>query len=98
MLSVIQTALGGLRRNQAGIQVAANNIANVNTDGYQTRRLDDAPNRPPTTNRPVNRTHNHVDLATELVHLKAYEVGFKASVKVVTTADRLLGELIDMVA
>jgi len=107
MLSVIQTALGGILHNQRGLQVTADNIANVNTDGYRTQRLDantgqPAPDakspqpRPP--DWPESYPYNDVDLATEIVQMKAYEVGVKANAKVVSVADKLLGELMDTLA
>jgi flagellar hook-associated protein FlgK len=33
-------ALAGLQRNARGVQVTAENVANVNTDGYHARRYD----------------------------------------------------------
>ncbi len=103
MLSVMQTALGGIQRNQAGLQVTAENIANVNTDGYRSRRLDGATGQvtfaqdpPPPSEGAESPPASDVDLASELVHMKTYAVGVEANAKVVAVADRLLGELMDI--
>lgn len=107
MLSVMATALGGIQRNEQGIQVAANNIANVNTDGYRTQRLDGptgqvAPANPTFPERPDDwpdaHPYNDVDLASELVRMKTYEVGVKANVKVVAVADGIMEDLLDIFA
>jgi len=106
MLSVLQTALAGMTRNQQGAQTAATNIANVNTDGYRTQRFDSATGQTaeadPAAERPADwpddRPYNDVDLASEMVSLKTYEIGFRANATVVAAADRMLGELMDVFA
>ncbi len=103
MLSVLQTALGGMMRNQRGIEVTANNVANVNTDGYRTQRLDSATGRveavddtPKPKDWPESHPYNDVDLTREMVNLKRYEIGYKANAKVAKVADSMAGELLDM--
>ncbi|MBN1341067.1 MAG: hypothetical protein JXQ73_00200 [Phycisphaerae bacterium] len=107
MTSVMHTALGGMLRNQKGLEVTAQNIANVNTDGYRAQRVDGAtgqvspasdlpPERP--EDWPESHPYNDVDLTRELVHMKTYEIGYTANAKVVATTDRLLGELMDTLA
>ena len=106
MLSVLHTALAGMTRNQQGVQTAAANVANVNTDGYRTQRLDtesaQTVDADPSAERPDDwpddRPYNDVDLAGEMVRMKTYEVGFRANAKVVAVADRMLGELMDIFA
>lgn len=40
MTTVFNTALGGLYRNTRGVQAVAQNVANVNTDGYRAVRYN----------------------------------------------------------
>ena len=40
MLRSMFTAIGGLRNHQVMLDVTANNIANVNTVGYKSQRVD----------------------------------------------------------
>ena len=101
MYSVLDTALSGLRRHEHGIQTVANNIANVNTDGYRAQRYDVASDSTRDRYEPGDHNVNEpapsdVDLATEIVDLKRYEVGYAANAAVVRVADHLLGTLLDI--
>lgn len=97
MLEAMHTALAGIHRNQQGIQTAANNIANLTTDGYRTQRPDH-PAVPPTETAPGEPNPSDVDLATELIHLKIHAIGVKANATVIAVADRTLGDLLDLLA
>lgn len=107
MLATLTTALGGIQRNQMGMQVTATNIANVNTDGYRTQRYDSATGTVHDASRlpeerpadwPESHPYNDVDLAGEFVNMKRYEVGVLANAKVVSMTDELLGEFLDEMA
>ena len=109
MSSILNVALGGIQRGVKGFLTTAGNVANVNTDGYRSRRYDPGSDtitiRDPSFNPdsipgairneiPVN----DVDLARELVDLKLNEHAIKANVKVAQVADRTVGELLDILA
>ncbi|MFQ5422625.1 MAG: flagellar basal body protein [Phycisphaerae bacterium] len=105
MISALNTAIGGMRRNQRGAETVAQNIANLNTDGYRARRYDAASdrrvNRRPDDHTPATTSfdltqHSDVDLTTELVELKQFEIGYRANAAVVAVADRMAGDLLDM--
>ena len=100
MLSAIHSALGGISRATAGVAVAANNIANVNTDGFRAQRLDGAGNLRPRhdTSAAPDPASSDVDLAEEAIDMKRHEAGFRASVAVARIADRMNGELLDLLA
>ncbi len=107
MLATLTTALGGIQRSQMGMQVTATNIANVHTDGYRTQRYDAATDTVRDAGRlpeerpddwPESHPYNDVDLASEFVHMKRYEVGVLANAKVVSMTDELLGEFMDEIA
>lgn len=100
-------ALGGLQRNARGVQVTAENVANLNTDGYRARRYDPGSDSVTLSNdvRPdavgpdqQALPPSDVDLATELVNLKKFEIGYRASGVVFSFADRMTGELLDLFA
>ncbi|MCG8405087.1 MAG: flagellar basal body protein [Phycisphaerales bacterium] len=106
MTGVINIALSGLNRNAIGVHTVANNVANVNTNGFRAQRLStstdtttpryDAAEAPLETASDT-RPPSDVDLATEFVDLKRYEIGYRANATVLTIADRLSGELLDLV-
>lgn len=107
MTSVMNIALGGLQRNARGVQVVAENVANVNTDGFRARRYDPGSDSvtlsndtPPDAAGPDQQAlpPSDVDLATELVNLKKFEIGYRASGVVFSAADRMTGELLNMFA
>jgi len=100
-------ALSGLQRNARGVQVTAENVANVNTDGYHARRYDPGSdsvtlsNEAPFSADDLDHTGTQVsdvDLATEFVNLKKFEIGYRASGAVFSAADRMTGELLDLLA
>ena len=103
MLPVMQTALAGIRSSQRGLQVVANNVANVNTDGYRAQRYDPASGEvrprhgpPPPVPDDVDLPPSDVDLAEELIDLKRYALGVRASIRVIEVADNMLGRLLDI--
>ena len=100
MISALNSALGGLARSTAGVNVAAHNIANLNTDGFRAQRLDSAGNVRPRNEAPPPEVadRSDVDLAEELIDMKVHEHGFKANINVLKAADRMNGELLDLLA
>ncbi len=107
MTSVMNIALGGLQRNARGVEVVAENIANVNTDGFRARRYDPGSDSvtlrydaQPDAAGPDQEAlpPSDVDLATEFVNLKKFEIGYRASGIVFWVADRMTGELLDLLA
>jgi flagellar hook protein FlgE len=103
MLPVMHTALAGMQSNQRGLQVVANNVANVNTDGYRAQRYDPASGEvrprhdpPPSVPEGTESPPSDVDLAEEFIDLMRYEVGLRAGVKVIEVADNMLGRLLDI--
>jgi flagellar hook protein FlgE len=106
MTTVLSTAITGMQNNLRSIETAAGNVANVNTDGYRAQRYDAATGttrpryepRAPSNDPAADATPpSDVDLATEFIDMKRHEIGYKANAAVVTVADRMLGELLDVV-
>lgn len=107
MTSVLNIALGGMHRNQRAVEVSARNVANVNTDGYRALRYNPRTNT--TTPRYEPRDDagtpdpdavppSDVDLATEFVAIKQSEIGYRANAAVILVADRMAGDLLDLLA
>ena len=105
MTGVMNIALSGLNKNAIGVHAVANNVANVNTDGFRAQRYNPSTNtttprydaaEAPVDTSPDTRPPSDVDLATEFVDLKRYEIGYRANATVLTVADRLNGELLDL--
>lgn len=105
-MDIIGTALSGLRASSAGLAVQANNVANQLTPGYKANRVNlvaEAPggvrvsgvSQDPT---PAGPEGSNVDLATEMVQGLAYEVMYKANLKVIQAADEQMKATLDLKA
>ena len=107
-LSTLNNALSGLQATTAKMQVAANNVANARTDGYQTQRVDilerpggveartpeDTPRARPAPPQGASAPSN-VDLAQEMVKMTANESFYLANVRALEAAHGMLGTLLD---
>ena len=105
MTAAMNIALQGLGRTAQGVRIVAHNIANLDTQGYRSLRYNTGTNS--TTSRHSKRPHegdldpigevpSDVDLATELIELKRFEIGYRADGAVLVVAARLAGELLDL--
>ena len=100
MISALSAAQAGLSRSSASIAVAAHNVANLNTDGFRAQRLGGAGNLEPRRDTPpaADIPGSDVDLTEEIVDMKLNEKAFRANVAVLRTANRMSGELLDILA
>ncbi len=75
----------------------ANNIANVNTDGYNAidTTLDDANANIVASS---SRSENGTNLAKDLTEQIPISAGVEANVKAIETQDKIVGSLLDMLA
>ncbi len=105
MTTVLNTAIRGMSNSFRSIETIAGNVANVNTDGYRAQRYDAATGtttpryeaRPPSDDpHAVAPSASDVDLATEFIDMKRHEIGYRANAVLVTVADRMLGEWLDV--
>lgn len=103
MLSALQSAIRGIQSNQRGLDTVANNVANLNTDGYRAQRYDAGSDSvSPRHDEPLPEAEgdgavpSDVELAEEIVDLKRYELGVRANAKVVQVSDRVTGTLLDI--
>jgi flagellar hook-associated protein FlgK len=107
--SIFSTALSGLNAAGAIVNTAASNIANLDSDGYQSRRvnLENAADSggvrvasitadsAPALNDQGQELSN-VDLPTELINLRLGGILYNANAAVVRVADQVTGTLLDI--
>jgi flagellar hook protein FlgE len=101
MFSVLNSALAGLHRHERGMHAVANNIANMNTEGFHAQRYDAGTDSTRDRYEPAAPAQDvepasDVDLAHEFVDMKLYELGYRANLAVIVFADRTTGALLDI--
>jgi flagellar hook protein FlgE len=88
--SALQSGLDGVKKAEVGLAETAQNIANLNVEQpAQAVSAQERPNQIETNN--ASRT----DLSTEAVNLVVNEYLAKSNIKVIKTADEMMGTLID---
>jgi flagellar hook protein FlgE len=101
----LNTATQGMQVPLVRQDVTANNIANVNTPGFEQatpRQTDVAPAgvrisnivRTPNPNPTVSGT----DLAEQMTNMMVDKTTFTANAKVLKIQDKMIGEVIDLIA
>ena len=107
MSSTMSISLSGMQAASAMLNVTANNIANLNTPGFNPSRADlvelsgggvgvtgtSFENNPQTASS--TQTSN-VDLPTEMVNLKLSQTLYDANAMVLKTADQMTGTLLNV--
>ena len=105
------TNLSALSAMGVAQQVSADNIANVNTDGFKasTVQFESGPEgqgvrvgaiRESTAPGPIvdGAEGSNTDIATEMVGMMRTETGFSANVAAVRVSEEMTGHLLNMVA
>ena len=97
MNDVMGIALGGMRAAHQGVQVAAHNVANLNTPGFrrQTVELQAEPGQGGVSASLGRAQEEGASLETDAVEQMAATYAFKANVQVLKTEDRMMGALLD---
>lgn len=105
--SALRASASALEAHSTKVDVAANNVANVNTSGFKPSRVhleDQTPNgvrasvEPSAGRKGAVPDDSGVDLAQEHVSLVEARAGFGASVAALRTESALLGTLVDALA
>lgn len=103
--SLLNTAISGLKTASKRAEVAANNIVNINTDGFTADRVQQSsivtnsnPSGGSGVQAQIINGNQPTDLANEIVKLIEAEVAYKASIETLRTAEDLADELIDIKA
>lgn len=102
--SVLSVAVSGLNASAERFNVAANNIVNANTEGYQARRVNSVSQSTGGTSaasqaggvRNVVTQGGSVDLASEIVDTIFAGISYSANAQVIRTAEETLGQLLDI--
>lgn len=101
--SLLNTAISGLKTASKRAEVAANNIVNVSTDGFDADRVqqssivtDSTPAGGSGVQAQIIAGSQPTDLASEIVNLIEAEVAYKASAATLRTAEDLAEELVDI--
>ena len=79
------SGLAGMSTATRGLDVAAHNVANANTDPYAPLRADGTPGEP-----------GGLDLPGEMVATLTAPVVYAANARVVRAEDEILGSLLDV--
>jgi flagellar basal-body rod protein FlgC len=114
MVDVTSVALSGLAANERRLAVAADNIANANTPGFEAKKLQLSSNdaggvntrvavKSPATVPVPNAqggidTRPNVSLEEELIATDIATYGFKANLKVLQAQDKMNKYLLDIQA
>jgi flagellar basal-body rod protein FlgC len=109
MINALNIAQSGLLAASAQLNVAANNIANLNTPGFKQQSTDfysngsDGVSIGPTEQTPStgdggneDQQANTVDLAMQSVNLITAKLMYNANAAVVKTADQTIGTLLNL--
>lgn len=108
-MDVFGIALSGMQAAQTQLLVGADNIANLDTAGFKSSRVNlaEAPgggvevvgierNTAPGPLGPDGQQGSNVDLASEMVGLSQARTLYAANALVVRTADQMTGTLLDI--
>jgi len=107
---IFSTSLSGFNAAGAIINTAASNIANLDTNGYKSRRanLTNAPDNAgvqvvsitadpmPIGTDDQGEELSNVDLPTDIVNLKLGDILYNANAAVLRVADQMTGTLLDI--
>ena len=110
--SLASIASSGLRVETRRLEQSAQNVANVNTDGYEAHRVESHSRAQGGVTAAVYSRHglpasaagepapvpSSTDLAEERVTQLSSLRSFQANIAVLRTADAMLGELVDRTA
>jgi flagellar basal-body rod protein FlgC len=108
-MDVFGVALSGMQAAQTQLLVGADNIANLNTPGFKSSRVDLAEgpgggvqvadiqkDNTPGPLGPDGEEGSNVDVASEMVGLSQARTLYTANAMVVRTADQMTGTLLDI--
>jgi flagellar hook protein FlgE len=98
MDTTFATAVSGLQANAVRFGTAAFNVVNSNTDGFKARAVSASDVVPGGVSTSVSQTAQSPDVAQEFVGMIQAEAGYGANAKVIDTASRMTGALLDVLA
>ena len=93
--SIASSALQAFSTSQ---QITANNVANLNTQGFKASRATFQANRSGGVTASASSTGDSVDISREAVNLISNTQGFKANLNILKAADEMTKELLNIKA
>lgn len=87
-----------LQAYTTSLQTTANNVANLNTDGFKASSAMFQENGGGGVHAIVSKTQDSVDISREATNLLSDQNGFKANLGVLKTADEMTRELLNIKA
>ena len=98
-MSISAIALSGMNAAQTGLQVAAHNIANLNTEGFRRQQVLQSSVAPAGVSTTLTRSAESGEaMLTDVVGLLPSKNAFLANLAVFRHQDDALGSLLDAVA
>jgi flagellar hook protein FlgE len=102
----ISASVSGLNVTGQSLALSANNIANVNTDGYRAQSLRQqalpqggvAAEGVQASQAPTEPGGSNVDLASELLNMNTQGAGYSADLKFLEVKQKMIGTALDMKA
>ena len=102
----ISASMSGVNVAAQSIALSSNNVANINTDGYKAKSLQQQAlpqggveaSAVRESQQPTSSGGSNVDLATEAVNLKTEGIGYQADLKFMQVQQKLLGTALDLQA
>lgn len=93
-------ALNGLKTTNVLQDITAHNVANINTDSFSSKsaiQSESSSGAGPSLST-IRDTNHETDLAESMVKLKENKNMYSADLKILKVQDRMIGELIDLIA
>jgi flagellar hook protein FlgE len=94
----------GLRVTQVRQDVTANNVANINTDGFGASRVSLTDENPGVSVGAIRKTPNtnpegssNTDFAVEAGNMIGNKNAYGANARVIKVQDKMIGEVIDLI-
>lgn len=98
MSSISNIASSALQAFSTSQQITANNIANLNTDGFKASRATFKENGASGVYASASKTEDTVDLSREVTNLISDKQVYKANIKVLQASDEMTKELLNIKA
>jgi len=98
MYDVSSIARSGMQAASTRLDVTANNIANVNTEGFKASRVTMSEQRNGGVDAKVAKTADTVDISREAVELLSTVSGFKANLRVAKVEKEMGESLLNIIS
>ena len=96
MIRGIDAAFSGISAETARLDVAANNIANINTDGYKAKQVNQSVDGNGQITTQVIQSDQEVNLVQESLNMHSAKFGFQADIAVIRAEDETMRSLLDI--